>query len=279
MGACGGTMPKDADFNCGVNDGRTPVDQYSDVTRSSHGAVDFWGNVWEWTSTLRSDSGGVTVYGVKGGSCKSDRTNCRTEYHDEGRDGWTGYNDAGFRVIQVKDGVEPEQKVELATLGSPVVSATSTSADSITLSWQHIDGAPEYQIFEYFTDTGLVQILQTTNDTSVTIIGLEPGSTHSYIVQPISYREIADNVSAENSVTATCGESAAENPAIVIEMQIGSPTMLVNDETKSLDTKPAVINDRTLLPIRFIAEKFGFDVIWDGENMTVTIQSKSSNDT
>lgn len=36
-------MPKDADFNCGVNDGRTPVDEYSDVTRGAHGAVDFWG--------------------------------------------------------------------------------------------------------------------------------------------------------------------------------------------------------------------------------------------
>lgn len=38
-----GHMPKDADFNCGVNDGRTPVEEYADVTRGAHGAVDFWG--------------------------------------------------------------------------------------------------------------------------------------------------------------------------------------------------------------------------------------------
>lgn len=338
-----GHMPKDADFNCGVNDGRTPVDQYSDVTRGAHGAVDFWGNVWEWTSTVRTDSNGVTVYGIKGGSWKSDRTDCRTEYRDEGRDGSAGYDDVGFRVIQVKDGIEPEEKVELATLGFPVVSASSSN-DSITLTWQPVDGAVEYQLFEYFTDTRLVQMLETTNQTTFTINGLEPGSTHSYIVQPISYREIADNVSAENSVTATCGESTAEIPAIVIEMQIGSPTMLVNGETKniddggtapvivndrtllpvravfeamggtveweqdtqtavltmdgieiqlviggttayvngaaeSMDVAPALINDRTMLHIRFIAEKFRFDVIWDIENMIVTIQSKSSNDT
>ena len=80
-----GHMPKDADFNCGVGDARTPVEKYADVTRGAHGAVDFWGNVWEWTSTVRSEEGGVTVLGVKGGSWKSERTDCRTEYRGEGR--------------------------------------------------------------------------------------------------------------------------------------------------------------------------------------------------
>ena len=105
-----GHMPKDADFNCGVGDARTPVEKYADVTRGAHGAVDFWGNVWEWTSTVRSEEGGVTVLGVKGGSWKSERTDCRTEYRGEGRDASQEYEDVGFRVIQVLNGEEPEQR-------------------------------------------------------------------------------------------------------------------------------------------------------------------------
>ena len=74
-----GHMPKDADFNCGVGDGRTPVEQYEGFTRGAHGAIDFWGNVWEWTSTVRANTNGTTTLGVKGGSWFSDRTECRTE--------------------------------------------------------------------------------------------------------------------------------------------------------------------------------------------------------
>lgn len=182
-----GHMPKDADFNCGVNDGRTPVEQYAKVTRGAHGAVDFWGNVWEWTSTVRTDG----TLGVKGGAWNSARTDCRTEHRKEGRDAEKGYEDVGFRVLQILNGEEPEQKVELATLGSPVTSAVSTTPDSITLTWQAVEGATEYQLFEYFEATGLVKMLGTTRDTSVVMEGLEPGSTHRYIVQPISYVEIA----------------------------------------------------------------------------------------
>ncbi len=202
-----GHMPKDAEFNSGVNNGRTPVDRYEGITRGAHGAIDFWGNVWEWTSTVRSDAEGITTLGVKGGSWASAKTDCRTEHRKEGRDAAVGYEDVGFRVIQVLNGREPEQKVELATLASPVVSVISTTPDSITLSWQSVPEAVEYQLFEYYSDTGLVEMLDTVAGTSVTMENLDPGSTHSYIVQPISYVEIADNVSAENSVTATCGEN------------------------------------------------------------------------
>ncbi len=194
-----GHMPKDADFNCGVNDGRTPVDMYSDVTRGAHGAVDFWGNVWEWTSTEREDSS----FGVKGGAWNSARTDCRTEYRLEGRDPSMGYEDVGFRVIQVKEGKEPEQKVELATLKSPDLYAISLN-NSIILSWSSVDEAVEYQVFSYDKETGLVEMLDRTDKTFFVIPDLKEGLSYSFIVQPISYVEIADNVSGENAITLIC---------------------------------------------------------------------------
>ena len=219
-----GHMPKDADFNCGVNDGRTSVEEYAKVTRGAHGAVDFWGNVWEWTTTLRQDG----TFGVKGGAWDSDRTDCRTEYRKEGRNSAQGYDDVGFRVIQIINGEEPEQKVELATLGSPaMVSAVSNSSDSITLNWQPVEGAVEYQLFNYDEETDHIEMLWTTADTSATIDGLTAGDTYRYIVQPISYVEITDNVSGENSVGATCGDgpSAALTPSVSYDASTGSLTL------------------------------------------------------
>ena len=229
-----GHMPKDADFNCGVNDGRTSVEEYAKVTRGAHGAVDFWGNVWEWTTTVRSDG----TLGVKGGAWDSARTDCRTEYRKEGRDASQGYEDVGFRVIQLLNGEEPEQKVELATLASPaMVSAVSTAPGSIALSWQAVEGATEYQLFTYDADTDHIEMLKTTTDTGVVIDAPDPGSTPRYIVQPISYVEIADNVSGENSVGAACGDAPASavTPSVSYDTQSGSLT-LSWQETEGAET-------------------------------------------
>ncbi len=56
-----------------------------------------------------------------------------------------------------------------------------------------------------------------------------------------------------------------------IRLTIDSPTMYLNDEAQTLDVTPVLINDRTMLPIRFIAESFEFDVAWSEETQTVTI--------
>lgn len=191
-----GHMPKDADFNCGVNDGRTDVDEYADVTRGAHGAVDFWGNVWEWTSTLRSDDGD---YAVKGGSWKSPRTDCRTEYRLEGRNGETGYDDVGFRVVKVLYGREPETEVNLVVLEAPQVRASLQSDGSVLLEWNEIEGAVEYQIFGYSEESNLVEMLGRTKDTSYVA---EEGNGMSYIVQPVSYTSVCDNVYPEYAVKA-----------------------------------------------------------------------------
>ena len=92
-----GHMPKDADFNAGENKGIVPVTSYSN-TLSASGAVNMWGNVWEWTSTSR-DNG---TKAVKGGAWDSKRTDCRTEDRTQGKNQNNGYNNVGFRVIRVK---------------------------------------------------------------------------------------------------------------------------------------------------------------------------------
>ena len=93
--AAAGHMPKDADFNCGENDGITPVDAYA-KTIAACGAVDMWGNVWEWTAT----DVGEAKKAVKGGAWNSLRTECRTEARGVGRDRGKGYGNVGFRVVR-----------------------------------------------------------------------------------------------------------------------------------------------------------------------------------
>ena len=98
-----GHMPKDADFNCGERKETTPVDTYT-KTLAACGAIDMWGNCWEWTSTKMAPSNerGKTIMTVKGGSWCSPRTSCRTEHTGEGRESSTSDTDVGFRVVQEK---------------------------------------------------------------------------------------------------------------------------------------------------------------------------------
>lgn len=57
-----------------------------------------------------------------------------------------------------------------------------------------------------------------------------------------------------------------------IELVIDSPVATLNGNERTLDTTPVIINDRTFLPIRFIAESFGYTVEWNGDTKTITIQ-------
>lgn len=57
----------------------------------------------------------------------------------------------------------------------------------------------------------------------------------------------------------------------VIELTIDSTTAYLNGTPQTLDTAPVIINDRTMLPIRFISESFGFEVEWEQSSQTVTI--------
>lgn len=56
-----------------------------------------------------------------------------------------------------------------------------------------------------------------------------------------------------------------------IKLVIGKSTAYLNNKAYTLDVAPAIINERTMLPIRFIAEGFNLGVAWDGETNTVSV--------
>ncbi|MBQ3615054.1 MAG: copper amine oxidase N-terminal domain-containing protein, partial [Anaerotignum sp.] len=56
-----------------------------------------------------------------------------------------------------------------------------------------------------------------------------------------------------------------------IVIYIGQAFALVNGEPVQLDAPAFIANDRTYLPLRFIAENLGAEVVWNGANNTVTI--------
>ncbi|HOC53087.1 MAG TPA: stalk domain-containing protein, partial [Caldisericia bacterium] len=56
-----------------------------------------------------------------------------------------------------------------------------------------------------------------------------------------------------------------------IGLQVGNPTAIVDGEVVTLDVAPVIVNGRTFVPIRFIAESFGATVDWNDLYQVVTI--------
>lgn len=65
----------------------------------------------------------------------------------------------------------------------------------------------------------------------------------------------------------------SEKGADVIALTVGSDTFYKNDEPITLDVPAQIINDRTMVPARAIAEAYGVDVQWDAATRTVILTS------
>ncbi len=63
---------------------------------------------------------------------------------------------------------------------------------------------------------------------------------------------------------------------IVIKLQIGNLFMYVNDIPQEIDVPPTIVEGRTLLPIRWVAEPLGAEVGWDGNEKKVTVKLKNT---
>lgn len=69
--------------------------------------------------------------------------------------------------------------------------------------------------------------------------------------------------------------ASAQKDAISIKLQIDNPIAEVSNNGEirkiELDSKPILINDRTMVPLRFISESLGKQVAWDTREQTAII--------
>lgn len=64
------------------------------------------------------------------------------------------------------------------------------------------------------------------------------------------------------------------------KLVIGSKKLVVTvngvQKEALMDVEPFISNNRTMLPIRFVAEALGFEVDWDKANRTVVLKDKDT---
>jgi len=61
-----------------------------------------------------------------------------------------------------------------------------------------------------------------------------------------------------------------------IVFTIGKATVLVNGKSLAIDPKnskvvPFIVSDRSMLPLRFVAENLGFQIVWNAKARTITL--------
>jgi subtilase family serine protease len=80
-----------------------------------------------------------------------------------------------------------------ATLTAPQVTATAVSSTSVALSWGAVTGAQGYRIYYWNGYRAVLIGTVSASTTSVTVVGLYPGSTNQLLVQAYSGSSVANS--------------------------------------------------------------------------------------
>ncbi len=99
----------------------------------------------------------------------------------------------------------------------------------------------------------------------------------------VPFRVIAEALDCTVDWKAATKTVVMEKDGLTASMSIGEPKLVYNDGdteyTVDIDTPATIINNRTMVPVRFLSEYFGFDVEWDAATRTVTVNAAKTEET
>lgn len=101
---------------------------------------------------------------------------------------------------------------------------------------------------------------------------LPPIVFDDYSVVPA--REVFEAMGAKVDWTAKTQKVTVKNDDTTIEIVINSKTAKKNGVSKEMPIAAKLINGKTMIPVRFVAESLGFDVDFDSKTDTILIDTK-----
>ena len=127
------------------------------------------------------------------------------------------------------------------------------------------DKAPEYKIYPADDVTILVSGEKLVADVAPVIV-------NDRVLVP--FRAIFEKMNAEVEWVADTRKVIGKKGSYSVELMIDASTGIINGSFTSLDTPAIIVNDRTLVPVRVVAEGLNAVVDWDDATRTVIINNK-----
>lgn len=91
----------------------------------------------------------------------------------------------------------------------------------------------------------------------------------------VPFRDIFEAMDAKFEWDSFMKTITGSKGGITFTIQNDNKIAMVSGKPVSLDIAPMIIKEKTMVPLRFVAESFGEKVIWDGQNRMVVIGEPS----
>lgn len=138
-------------------------------------------------------------------------------------------------------------------------------------------------LFSYAAENDDLSIIFQIDNPHMTVNGVEKNidenGTTPVIINGrtlLPVRAVVEEMGGSVDWNNTTKQVTLSNNNDMIVLTINSLSAFLNNEQQTLDTAPTIINGRTLLPIRFIAENFGYIVNWNANTKQVEITANKS---
>ncbi len=127
-----------------------------------------------------------------------------------------------------------------------------------------------YLIYGFMNKSGVVSVL--VDNTPIFFDAAPFIDGHSRVMVPL--RAIGEALGSNVHWNPTTRQVSMKKGAFNSLLTIGQQTAIVNGEEKLMDTSAVIVQDRTMVPVRFVSEFLGANVHWDSSERAVIIKTR-----